>query len=100
MTVYRSRNSLRGPLTPDRITALLLPLTRVGRRGYRTGDVDALLHRLAHELRARTRERDRALAENQRIRNALRSWQSDQARARHDALTAGPGGTTERRADR
>ncbi|HWI79111.1 MAG TPA: hypothetical protein VNS31_07930, partial [Ramlibacter sp.] len=54
MTVYRSCNVLRGPLPPDWIIAMPLPLTRRGRRGYRVDDVDALLHRLAHELRERT----------------------------------------------
>jgi DivIVA domain-containing protein len=73
MTVYRSRHALRGPLTPDRIAALRLPTNR---RGYRTEDVDALLHRLAYELSERARERDEARAENRRIKDALRRWQS------------------------
>ncbi|MEU8260530.1 DivIVA domain-containing protein [Micromonospora sp. NPDC048999] len=80
MTVYRSHNALRGPLTPDGIAALTLPATRLGRRGYQTDDVDALLHRLAFELHRRTEERDKARAESQRIKNALRAWQSERAR--------------------
>ncbi|MFR9780284.1 DivIVA domain-containing protein [Micromonospora sp. MS34] len=79
MTVYRSRHALRGPLTPDRIAALRLP---TGRRGYRVDDVDALLHRLAYELRERARERDEARAENRRIKDALRRWQSAEAARR------------------
>ncbi|SCG72842.1 DivIVA domain-containing protein [Micromonospora echinaurantiaca] len=71
MAVYRSRDALAGPLGLDRLAALALPFTRVGRRGYRPAGVDALLHRLAHELRERIRERDRALVENQRIKDAL-----------------------------
>lgn len=82
MTVYRSRNALRGPLTPDRITALPLPLTRLGRRGYRVDEVDALLHRLAYELRERTNQLTEVRAENWRIKNALRSWQSAEAARR------------------
>ncbi|MFI2649681.1 DivIVA domain-containing protein [Micromonospora fulviviridis] len=78
MTVYRSRHVLRGPLTPDRIAAVSLPLTRRGRRGYRVDEVDALLHRLAFELQRRTRERDETRAENQRIKGALRAWQAEQ----------------------
>ncbi|MDZ5447606.1 DivIVA domain-containing protein [Micromonospora sp. 4G57] len=78
MTVYRSRHALRGPLTPDRIAALALPLTRRGRRGYQVEEVDALLHRLAFELQRRIRERDEMRAENQRIKGALRAWQSEQ----------------------
>ncbi|SCF41391.1 hypothetical protein GA0074696_5529 [Micromonospora purpureochromogenes] len=75
MTVHRSRQALRGPFTPDRITTVPLPLTRRGRRGYR--DVDALLHRLAFELGKRSRQLEDVRAENQRIKRALRTWQSD-----------------------
>ncbi|SCF34644.1 hypothetical protein GA0074695_5870 [Micromonospora viridifaciens] len=82
MTVYRSRNALRGPLTPARIVAVPLALTRRGRRGYQVDDVDALLHRLAYELRERSRERDEARAESRRIKHALRSWQSAEAARR------------------
>ncbi|KAB1915199.1 hypothetical protein F8274_04590 [Micromonospora sp. AMSO31t] len=78
VTVYRSRHALRGPLTPDRIAAAPLPLTRRGRRGYQVDEVDALLHRLAFELQRCTRERDDVRAENQRIKGALRAWQSEQ----------------------
>lgn len=88
MTVYRSRHALRGPLTPDRIAALRLPTAR---RGYRTEDVDALLHRLAFELHRRIRERDEAYAETQRVKDALRAWQADRARRDADRRTgAGP----------
>ncbi|MEU4481703.1 hypothetical protein AB0F68_27110 [Micromonospora sp. NPDC023966] len=78
MTVYRSRHALRGPLTPDRIATLPLPLTRRGRRGYQVDEIDALLDRLAFELQRRTRERGDVRAENQRIKCALRAWQSEQ----------------------
>ncbi|MGB2567652.1 DivIVA domain-containing protein [Micromonospora citrea] len=92
MAVYRSRHALAGPLTPDRLTAVTLPRTPLGRRGYRPADVDALLHRLAHELRERTRERDRAYAENQRIKDALRTWQSARTAVRqgHDTRRTPP----------
>ncbi len=76
MTVYRSRNALRGPLTPDWIVALILPCSRLGRRGYQIDDVDALLHRLAYELGERSRQLAEVRAENRRIKTALRSWQS------------------------
>ncbi|MGW5667452.1 DivIVA domain-containing protein [Micromonospora sp. NPDC003776] len=78
MTVYRSRHAPRGPLTPDRIAALVLPLTGRWRRGYQVDEVNALLHRLAFELQRRTRERDEMRAENQRIKGALRAWQAEQ----------------------
>ncbi|GAA4565659.1 DivIVA domain-containing protein [Micromonospora sp. 4G57] len=81
MATYRSRNALAGPLTPDRLTAVDLPRTSLGRRGYRPDEVDALLHRLAYELNERTRQLDHALAENDRIKRALRSWQADMRKA-------------------
>ncbi|MFU8851510.1 hypothetical protein ACNAW0_11085 [Micromonospora sp. SL1-18] len=82
MTVYRSRNALRGPLTPDRITAMPLPLSGRGRRGYQIDEVDALLHRLAFELGERSRQLGEVRAENRRIKDALRSWQSAEAARR------------------
>jgi hypothetical protein len=88
MTVYRSRNALPGPLTPDRIAELRPPITR---RGYRTDDVDALLHRLTFELAERTRQLADQRAETRRITRALRAWQSEQARARHTAATCRAG---------
>ncbi len=77
MGVYRSRNALAGPLTADRLSAIELPRTSLGRRGYRTDDVDALLHRLVYELGERTRLLDDARGENDRIKRALRAWQAE-----------------------
>ncbi|WP_233513410.1 FAD-binding oxidoreductase [Micromonospora craterilacus] len=88
MTVYRSRNALTGPLTPDQLAEVDLPWTRYGRRGYQTAEVDALLHRLVFELADRERRVAECRAENQRIKKALRTWQSDQANARADARAA------------
>jgi DivIVA domain-containing protein len=82
MGVYHSRNALTGPLTPDRLTAVELPRTPPGRRGYRPEDVDALLHRLAYEMGERTRQRDQIREENRRLRHALRTWQSECAARR------------------
>ncbi|MEU4781990.1 hypothetical protein [Micromonospora sp. NPDC023633] len=77
MAVYRSRNALVGPLTSGGICAPALPRTRLGRRGYRPEDVDALLHRLAYELGQRTRRRDLAEQENDRLKQALHTWQAN-----------------------
>ncbi|WFF06321.1 DivIVA domain-containing protein [Micromonospora sp. WMMD1076] len=77
MGVYRSRNALAGPLTADRLSAVELPRTSLGRRGYRTDDVDALLHRLVYELGERTRLLDDTRGENDRIKRALRAWQAE-----------------------
>ncbi|MDG4759849.1 FAD-binding oxidoreductase [Micromonospora sp. WMMD710] len=51
----------------------------VGARSF----TDALLSRLAHDLHERGRQLDLAQAENHRIKNALRTWQTHQARSRH-----------------
>ncbi|QLQ39501.1 DivIVA domain-containing protein [Micromonospora robiginosa] len=77
MAVYRSSHALVGPLTPGRVEAVELPLTSRLRRGYRTEDVDALLHRLAYELAERSRRLGMVSAENRRIKTALRNWQSE-----------------------
>ncbi|SCG68012.1 DivIVA domain-containing protein [Micromonospora coxensis] len=79
MGTYRSRNVLTEQLTPEQIAAVRLPLAAWYQRGYRREEVDALLHRLAYELRARGRELEEARAENQRIKRALRTWQSERA---------------------
>ncbi|MEU7917420.1 hypothetical protein [Micromonospora zamorensis] len=80
MTVYRSRHTLTGPLTPDRIAALDLPRTRLGRRGYQPEHVQALLCRLSHELHEQGRQLDLVRAENHRIKDALRTWHTQWAR--------------------
>ncbi|MFI5835018.1 DivIVA domain-containing protein [Micromonospora sp. NPDC051300] len=77
MAVYRSAHALVGPLTPGRVEAVELPLTSRLRRGYRTEDVDAVLHRLAYELAERSRLLGMVSAENRRIKTALRNWQSE-----------------------
>ncbi|PZG16110.1 hypothetical protein C1I95_18300 [Micromonospora craterilacus] len=84
MGVYHSHNALTGPLTPDRLAAVELPRTPLGRRGYRPDDVDALLHRLAYEVGERTRQREQVLEENRRLKHALRTWQSEHATTRLD----------------
>ncbi|MEU9504805.1 DivIVA domain-containing protein [Micromonospora sp. NPDC048170] len=89
MAVYRSRHSQPGPLTPDRVLGVALPRTPLGRRGYRVDEVDALLYRLVHELRDRSRQLDLTRAENHRIKEALRTWQARQAEERSQARQAG-----------
>ncbi|SCL28703.1 DivIVA domain-containing protein [Micromonospora nigra] len=91
MAVYRSRHALsghaltgpflNGPLTPDRIAAVELPRTRLGRRGYEPDAVHALLERLAHELQHRARQLDLVRDENRRVKHALRTWQSERFEA-------------------
>ncbi|TDC81825.1 DivIVA domain-containing protein [Micromonospora sp. KC606] len=91
MGMYRSRNALTEQLTPERIASVRLPLAAWYQRGYRREEVDALLHRLAYELRARDRGLEEARAENQRIKRALRNWQSERAGAGAKAKRATTG---------
>lgn len=88
MAVYRSRHALPGPLTPDRVLDVTLPRTPFGRRGYRVDEVDALLYRLAHELRDRSRQLDLTRDENHRIKEALRTWQTRHTEERSQARQA------------
>ncbi|MFI7578019.1 DivIVA domain-containing protein [Micromonospora sp. NPDC049497] len=81
MAVYRSRHALAGLLTPDRIAAVELPRTRLGRRGYEPDAVHALLDRLVHELEHRAHQLDLARDENCRVKQALRTWQSERVGA-------------------
>ncbi|MFI5836239.1 DivIVA domain-containing protein [Micromonospora sp. NPDC051300] len=85
MAVYRSAHALVGPLTPGRVEAVELPLTSRLRRGYRTEDVDAVLHRLAYELAERSRLLGMVSAENRRIKGALRDWQTARSAAGTDS---------------
>ncbi|MER7417745.1 DivIVA domain-containing protein [Micromonospora peucetia] len=85
MATYRSRHALAGPFTSGSIRELKLPRTRLGRRGYRPEDVDALLHRLTYELRQRSRRLDLAEQENERLKQALRTWQT------RSGVGSGPG---------
>ncbi|TDB75843.1 DivIVA domain-containing protein [Micromonospora sp. KC723] len=79
MGMYRSRNALTERLTPEQIASVRLPLAAWYQRGYRREEVDALLHRLAYELDVRERGLEEARAETQRIKRALRNWQSERA---------------------
>lgn len=92
MGVYRSRNAFAGPLTAGRLRELPLPRTPLGRRGYRSDDVDALLHRLAYEIGERSRQLDLVREENRRLKQALHTWQVDCAATRQrgwDAVQIG-----------
>ncbi|GAB2932709.1 hypothetical protein GCM10027280_20500 [Micromonospora polyrhachis] len=81
MGTYRSRNG--GPLTADGIRNARLSYTRFGRRGYQPAQVDALLARLAKETADRCQQIRLLQAENDRIKDALRTWQTEQANHQH-----------------
>jgi len=56
--------------------------TRFGQRGYQPAQVDALLARLAAETADRCQQIQLLQAENDRIKNALRAWQTEQTEHR------------------
>ena len=80
MGTYQSRNTR--PLSQDAIRNWRLPYTRLGRRGYQPAHVDALLTRLAAETADRCHQIRELQAENDRIKSALRTWQTEQANNR------------------
>ncbi|WBB78973.1 DivIVA domain-containing protein [Micromonospora sp. WMMD882] len=77
---YRSRYCL--PLLPAQIRDRRFRLTRLGRRGLDPDDVRRFLDRVALELADAHAAADRATRETVRIKEALRRWQSEQARTR------------------
>lgn len=77
MATYRS-SSARA-MTPAQIRSAVFGRTPLGRCGYREDEVHALLDRLAFEVAAWSRQADLLLRENDRIKDALRAWQTEQA---------------------
>lgn len=75
-TAYRSRGG--GPLRPWQVRDRLF--TPRGRHGVDAAEVRAFLDRVADDLAACYAEVARAHAENDRIKTALREWQTDLAR--------------------
>ena len=63
------------PLSPEEIRNFGLTRTALGRRGYAEEEVDALLDRIADEAIAAGAYRAELLAENHRLKAALRDWQ-------------------------
>ncbi|WP_423791035.1 DivIVA domain-containing protein [Micromonospora cathayae] len=75
-TAYRSRGA--GPLRPWQVRDRLF--TPRGRHGVDAVEVRAFLDRVADDLAACYAEVARAHAEADRVREALRQWQSEMAR--------------------
>ncbi|SDY21653.1 DivIVA domain-containing protein [Micromonospora pattaloongensis] len=88
--VYGGRRSQR--VLPGEVRRKRFRPTRLGRRGLDPEEVHHFLNRVAEEMNALYR--DLAVSEEQaaRIRNALREWQTQQARHRYD----GPGQAQQR----
>jgi DivIVA domain-containing protein len=84
MTTYTSGQATpapspgdRRPMSAEEIRAVVLPRTAVGRRGYRDEDVHELLTQLAADAEHWSADNARLLGENERLKEALRSWQSE-----------------------
>ena len=71
----------RGPkLSPDKVRHAEFSRTTIGRRGYNTEEVDRFLNRLAEELAARDAREARLRVEAEKVKGALKDWQSANAR--------------------
>ncbi|MFI6824429.1 DivIVA domain-containing protein [Micromonospora sp. NPDC050187] len=77
---YRSRYCV--PLLPAQVRDRRFRRTRLGRRGLDPEDVQRFLDRVALELADAQEAAERARRETHRIKDALRRWQSEQARSR------------------
>ena len=80
-TSYRS--AVCPPLHPAQVRARNFRLTRFGRRGLDPADVQRFLDRVALDLARAYDTAEQARHETHRIKDALRRWQSEQARTRN-----------------
>lgn len=69
-------------LRPEQVRAMRFGRTRFGRRGLAEEQVYAFVRRMVDELVARDAAEAGLREENIRLKEALRAWQSQQARAR------------------
>lgn len=75
---YRSR------LSPEKVRARTFSRAPLGRRGVSEDDVSQFCGRLAEEIAAWMAENAALRTENDRLKTALRQWQSEQATKRAD----------------
>lgn len=68
-----------GRLCPAQVRQTRFGWTRIGRRGLVEQQVYAFMRRVADELTARDLAEAALRDENARLKNALRTWQSQQA---------------------
>ncbi len=69
-------------LSPEKIRAYTFTRAALGRRGISEEDVDQFLGRMAEEVTAWAAENAALRTENDRLKSALRQWQSEQATKR------------------
>ncbi|MEV4656824.1 DivIVA domain-containing protein [Micromonospora sp. NPDC049301] len=78
------RSSTYTGLLPWQVGERRFPPTGLGRRGLNPDDVYAFLDRVAIDMAAVYATLAESRLETVRIKNALRRWQTDQARARNE----------------
>ncbi|MEU8259179.1 DivIVA domain-containing protein [Micromonospora sp. NPDC048999] len=81
-TCYRS--AAYHPLRPWQVRGQRFRSTPMGRRGLDPGEVTEFLDRVAGDLAAVYDALAQSRRETDRIKDALRRWQSEQARARNE----------------
>ncbi|WP_428964204.1 DivIVA domain-containing protein [Micromonospora fluostatini] len=86
-TCYRS--AAYRPLSPGQVRQRRFGSTSVGRRGLDPAEVYAFLDRIAGELSAAYDALARSREEADRVRAALRRWQSEQFQARSEGRWQG-----------
>jgi DivIVA domain-containing protein len=74
-------------LTPARVRSVQFPRAAVGRRGYSGEAVDQFVRRMAEEITARDAAEANLRAQLDRVRRALKQWQSRQLERRSDTGT-------------
>jgi DivIVA domain-containing protein len=79
--LYRSASC--APLRPGQVGGRSFGITRFGRRGLDPAEVDDFLHRVAGDLASLYAALEQVREENHRIKEALRQWQTRQARPVH-----------------
>ena len=80
-------------LTPARVRSVQFPRAAVGRRGYSAEAVDQFVRRMAEEITSRDAAEANLRAQLDRVRRALKQWQSRQLERRDTGthpVVAGP----------
>lgn len=80
----------RGRLSPQRVRSTTFSRAPLGRRGFLEDEVRLFLARVAEDVASGDAENARLREENNRLKTALRQWQSEQAEQRSRELYEPP----------